>query len=172
MAAAVPAGLERRLVGIAARTRGTELAAGRLGDIAVLLPARTSLVSSRRRSSGRVPYRAETSSLVYGTGEVRDLLMVLRPWRTPPTSWRWCAALRTPRFGCGDDDLYTWKVDHQGSWDHQAPLPEARRRPSGGEGLGAWALHACGCGCRPARCSTASCGTGGSSSSPSRTAAA
>src|SRR5262249_43794458 len=32
--------------------------------------------------------------------------------------------LRSPVFGCGDDDLYTFKVEHGGRWDHQVTLPE------------------------------------------------
>jgi ATP-dependent exoDNAse (exonuclease V) beta subunit len=49
------------------------------GDICVLLPARTSLpqLESALEDAG-IPYRAETSSLVYGTREIRDLLVVLR----------------------------------------------------------------------------------------------
>jgi ATP-dependent exoDNAse (exonuclease V) beta subunit len=35
------------------------------------------------------------------------------------------SALRSPIFGCGDDDLYTYRVGHGGRWDHQAELPES-----------------------------------------------
>ena len=34
------------------------------------------------------------------------------------------SALRSPLFGCGDDDLFTFKVQHGGRWNHQRPLPE------------------------------------------------
>ena len=34
------------------------------------------------------------------------------------------SALRSPLFGCGDDDLFTFKVEHGGRWNHQRPLPE------------------------------------------------
>jgi ATP-dependent exoDNAse (exonuclease V) beta subunit len=34
-------------------------------------------------------------------------------------------ALRSPVFGCGDDDLYTFAVEHHGRWNHQAALPES-----------------------------------------------
>jgi ATP-dependent helicase/nuclease subunit A len=96
----------------------------RWGDVAILLPARTSLRQLEQAlESAGVPYRAETSSLVYGTGEVRDLLMVARAVEDPTDSLAVVAALRTPAFGCGDDDLYTWHVEHKGWWDHQAPLP-------------------------------------------------
>ena len=51
----------------------------RLGDICILLPARTSLgFLEHALDAAGIPYRAETSSLVYGSREVRDLLGVLR----------------------------------------------------------------------------------------------
>ena len=93
-------------------------------DVAILIPARTSLRQLEHAlETAGVPYRAETSSLVYGTGEVRDLLMVARAVEDPTDSLAVVAALRTPAFGCGDDDLYTWHVHHRGWWDHQATLP-------------------------------------------------
>ncbi len=51
----------------------------RLGDITILVPARTSLpfLEDALEAAG-IPYRAESSSLVYATRAVRDLLMVLR----------------------------------------------------------------------------------------------
>jgi len=33
-------------------------------------------------------------------------------------------ALRSPAFGCGDDDLFTYKVAYQGQWNYTAPLPK------------------------------------------------
>ncbi len=94
------------------------------GDVAVLLPARTSLRALERGfERAGIPYRTESSSLVYGTGEVRDLLMVARAVEDPTDSLAVVAALRTAAFGCGDDDLYTWRHDHGGRWDHQASVP-------------------------------------------------
>jgi len=97
----------------------------RWGDIAILLPARTSLRALERAlEKAGVPYRAETSSLVYGTGEIRDLLMIARAVEDPTDSLAVVAALRTPAFGCGDDDLYRWRSEHNGRWDHQDSLPD------------------------------------------------
>jgi ATP-dependent helicase/nuclease subunit A len=97
----------------------------RWDDVAVLLPARTSLPMLERALEGAgVPYRAETSSLVYGTGEVRDLLIVARAVDDPTDSLAVVAALRTAAFGCGDDDLYVWRHVHDGRWDHQRPRPD------------------------------------------------
>ena len=98
----------------------------RWSDIAILLPARTSLrVLERALEAGGVPYRVETSSLVYGTSEVRDLLAVARAVEDPTDALAAVSALRSAGFGCGDDDLYRWHVDHGGWWDHQARLPES-----------------------------------------------
>ncbi len=109
------------------RTEPTERAEPcRLGDVCILLPARTSLghLEDALDAAG-IPYRAETSSLVYSTREIRDLLVVLQAIDDPTDELALVSALRSPIFGCGDDDLYTFRVEHGGRWDHQAPLPEA-----------------------------------------------
>ena len=93
-------------------------------------PARRSATSSRRSATAGVPYRAETSSLVYSSREVRDLLMTLRAVDDSSDALALVAALRSSIFGCGDDDLFTYHVEHDGRWDVAAPRPEptARRR--------------------------------------------
>ena len=98
----------------------------RLGDIAILLPARTSLghLEDALDAAG-IPYRAETSSLVYGTREIRDVLLVLQSVDDPTDELALVSALRSPVFGCGDDDLYTFRAVYGGRWNHQADLPEA-----------------------------------------------
>ncbi|MDY7105214.1 MAG: UvrD-helicase domain-containing protein [Actinomycetota bacterium] len=97
----------------------------RLGDIAVLLPARTSLAAleSELEAAG-IAFRAETTSLVYATPEIRDLTAVLRAIDDPSDQLSLLTALRSAAFGCGDDDLWRWRHDHRGSWNHQAPIPE------------------------------------------------
>ena len=137
----------------------------RWSDVAVLLPARTSLRALERAlERDGIPYRAETSSLVYGTGEIRDLLMVARAVEDPTDSLAVVAALRTAAFGCGDDDLYVWRHTHGGRWDHQRPCRDgagrAHRRP--GPLVAGRRCTGSGCGCRPARSSSASCGNAGS----------
>ena len=142
-------------------TATEQFAPCRLGDICILLPARTSLghLEDALDAAG-IPYRAETSSLVYGTREIRDLLMVLQAVDDPTDELALVSALRSPVFGCGDDDLFTFKVQHGGRWDHQRPLPDTlparppgRRRASVRSRRGTTP----GSGCRPASCSTASC---------------
>ena len=97
----------------------------RLGDVAVLVPARTSLpfLEDALEAAG-IAYRAESSSLVYATRAVRDLLMVLRAVDDPTDSLRIVSALRTPLLACGDDDLFRWSVERGGRWSYLAPRPD------------------------------------------------
>lgn len=103
-----------------------------LGDIAVLVPARTSLpYLEEALDSAGIPYRAEASSLVYQTAEVRDLLACARALADPSDRLSLVTALRSPLFGCGDDDLFTWKRDG-GSFTLTAPIrPELVSHPVG-----------------------------------------
>jgi ATP-dependent exoDNAse (exonuclease V) beta subunit len=96
----------------------------RLGDICVLLPARTSLgqLEDAFEEAG-IPYRAETSSLVYSTQEIRDLLVVLQAIDDPTDELALVSALRSPVLGCGDDDLFVFRVEHGGRWNHQVRVP-------------------------------------------------
>jgi ATP-dependent helicase/nuclease subunit A len=94
-----------------------------LGDIAVLVPARTSLPQLEKAlDDAAIPYRAETTSLVYQAQEVRDLLAAARAVGDPSDGLALVTALRSPLFGCGDDDLWTWKQS-RGSFHLLAPAP-------------------------------------------------
>ncbi|HVL98213.1 MAG TPA: UvrD-helicase domain-containing protein [Egibacteraceae bacterium] len=96
-----------------------------LGDITILLPARTSLAELEQALDARgIPYRAEASSLVYATREVRELMATLRAVADPTDQLALVTALRSPVFGCGDDDLFTYKVRHGGAWHLLADPPE------------------------------------------------
>ena len=97
----------------------------RLGDVAVLVPARTSLpfLEDAFERAG-IAFRAESSSLVYATRAVRDLLMVLRAVDDPTDHLRVLSALRTPLFGCGDDDLFRFRVERGGRWGFLADQPD------------------------------------------------
>ncbi|HEY5013092.1 MAG TPA: 3'-5' exonuclease, partial [Acidimicrobiia bacterium] len=101
----------------------------RLGDVTILVPARTSLpfLQDALDAAG-IPYRAESSSLVYATRAVRDLLMVLRAVDDPTNELHTVAALRTPLLACGDDDLFRFKVERRGHWgylrDQPATVPD------------------------------------------------
>ncbi|MFN3215700.1 MAG: UvrD-helicase domain-containing protein [Acidimicrobiales bacterium] len=94
--------------------------AARLGDITILLPARTALPALERAlEAAGIAYRAETASLVYSSAEVRELMTIARAIDDPTDELAVVAALRTPAFGCGDDDLARHRLVHGGSWDHR-----------------------------------------------------
>ena len=95
------------------------------GDITVLLPARTSLpaLEAALRERG-VPYRAENSSVVYTTAEIRHLMLALRAADDPTDELALVATLRSPLYGCSDVELYEW-VTGGGRWNIWAPPPEA-----------------------------------------------
>ncbi len=94
-------------------------------DIAVLLPARTSLpMLEATLSRLTIPYRAENSSVVYVTPEIRSLMLALRAAADPTDALALVAALRTPLYGCSDVELYEWK-QAGGSWRSYARAPES-----------------------------------------------
>ena len=96
----------------------------RLGDITILVPARTSLpyLEDELEAAG-VPFRTESSSLVYATRAVRDLLMVLRAADDPTDHLAVVSALRTPLLACGDDDLLRYRLEHGARWSYTTPDP-------------------------------------------------
>ena len=97
--------------GLAGRRRRRRRRCGRAGpgDITVLLPARTSLpaLETALRERG-IPYRAENSSVVYTTAEIRHLMLALRAADDPTDELALVAALRSPLYGCSDVELYEW----------------------------------------------------------------
>ena len=110
----------------------------RLQDICVLIPGRTVLqpLVAAFDAAG-VPYRVESSSLVYGTRAETDLLAVLRAIDDPSDYLAVVTALRSAAFGFGDDELYEYRrlcdgaggaVDAGGGsrhrpWDYLSPQP-------------------------------------------------
>jgi ATP-dependent helicase/nuclease subunit A len=98
------------------------------GDITILIPARTSLpfLEAALDEAG-VMYRTESSSLVYHAEEVRDLFAAARAIADPSDGFALVTTLRSPLFGCGDDDLWTWKQAH-GSFNLLAPAPEGQEK--------------------------------------------
>ena len=71
-------------------------------------------------------YRTESSSLVYHAQEVRDLFAAVRALADPSDAFALVTALRSPLFGCGDDDLWTWKRAG-GSFNLLAPAPRGQQ---------------------------------------------
>ena len=95
-----------------------------LGDITILVPARTSLPFLEvALAEANIPFRTESSSLVYASRAVRDLMMVLRAADDPTDHLTIVSALRTPLLGCGDDDLLRYRIDAKGSWAYNTPEP-------------------------------------------------
>ncbi len=95
----------------------------RPGDITVLLPSRTPLPALEAAlREVEMPYRAENSSVVYVTSEVRHLLLALRAADDPSDQLALGATLRSPLYGCSDVDLYQWKVAG-GVWSIHATPP-------------------------------------------------
>lgn len=96
----------------------------RMTDIAILLPTRTALpfLQDALDLAG-IPYRAESSSLVYQAAEVRALMAAARVLADPTDLLSCVTALRSPLFGCGDDDLWTWKQSG-GSFNILATAPD------------------------------------------------
>ena len=94
------------------------------GDICVLLPTRISLpaLEAEFRDAG-LPYRAENSSVVYASSEVRALLLALRAADDPTDQLALVASLRSPLYGCSDVELFTW-VQAGGTWGLWADPPD------------------------------------------------
>lgn len=91
-------------------------------DIAILIPARTSLpFLEEALDAAGIAYRTESSSLVYQAAEVRSLMAAARAIADPSDQLSVVTALRSPLFGCGDDDLFTFKRDG-GSFTVSAPV--------------------------------------------------
>ena len=97
----------------------------RASDVCILLPARTSLAALEAAlDEAGVPYRAETSSLVYASREVRELLLALAAVADPTNELATVAALRSFVYGCGDDDLAHWRLEMRGRFSLRTPLPD------------------------------------------------
>ncbi|MXZ31727.1 MAG: AAA family ATPase [Acidimicrobiia bacterium] len=100
----------------------------RRSDVCVLIPARTVLgpLIEAFEAFG-VPYRVESSSLVYATRPEADLLAVLQAVDDPSDHLATVTALRSAAFGFGDDDLYNYRQLCEGShraWDYLSPQPK------------------------------------------------
>jgi ATP-dependent helicase/nuclease subunit A len=88
----------------------------RPGDITILLPARTSLPALEAALMARdVPYRAENSSVVYTTADIRHVMMALRAADDSTDELALIAALRSGLYGCSDVELLDWRT-RGGSW--------------------------------------------------------
>ncbi|MBA5845671.1 UvrD-helicase domain-containing protein [Gordonia amicalis] len=92
-------------------------------DICILIPSRAVLpFLEKSLDAAGIEFRSEASSLVYSTQEVNDLIVTCRALANTADEAALVAALRTPLFGCGDDDLLRWKAAG-GRWSIYADPP-------------------------------------------------
>jgi ATP-dependent helicase/nuclease subunit A len=102
-----------------------ELRPCRPGDICILLPTRISLPSLEAElRRAELSYRAENSSVVYATTEIRQLLLALRAADDPTDTLALVEALRSPLYGCSDVELWEWKSSG-GAWNLWSAPPAA-----------------------------------------------
>ncbi|MEP7034149.1 MAG: UvrD-helicase domain-containing protein [Actinomycetota bacterium] len=93
------------------------------GDVAILLPTRTSLGSLERALQARdVPYRVESRSLVWATDAVGDLVTLLQAIDNPSDEVAVLAALRHAGLACTDAALLEWRASG-GRWSFMAEAP-------------------------------------------------
>jgi ATP-dependent exoDNAse (exonuclease V) beta subunit len=96
----------------------------RYDDVALLLPTRTALPDLEDAlEQADVPVRIESQSLVFSTAQVRDLLSILTALDDPTDEIALVASLRSPAFGCGDDELVDYHR-HGGRWDYRRTAPD------------------------------------------------
>ena len=96
----------------------------RYDDVALLLPTRTALPDLEDAlERADVPVRIESQSLVFSTAEIRDLLSILSALDDPTDEIALVASLRSPAFGCGDDELVDY-YQRGGRWDYRRSTPD------------------------------------------------
>jgi len=94
-----------------------------LSDICILIPKRTGLpILETALSKAGIPYRVEVSNQIFSAPEIRDLLAVLSAIEDPADELMVTTALRSPAFGCGDDDLFAYCLKG-GDWNYLNPWP-------------------------------------------------
>ena len=97
--------------------------APRFDDIVILVPSRLSLPALEHAlRAADVPYRAEASTLVFDTQEVREPLIALQAIDDPSDEIAVVASLRSTLFGCGDDELLEFATAG-GRWDYRVAAP-------------------------------------------------
>ena len=90
-------------------------------DIAILVRNRTPVDAlTTALTDAGIPHRIEAGFNPLATDEVRDILTTLRAVDDPTDEIALATALRSPLFGCGDDDLFEF-TSAGGHWNHQNP---------------------------------------------------
>lgn len=110
--------------------------AARPSDICILLPTRTSLpMLERALKANEIPYRVEASNLIYATREVRELMLTLRAISDPTDELATVTALRSFIYGCGDDDLANWRIEHNGRFSLYSKVTDEQKDHPVGQAL-------------------------------------
>ena len=98
----------------------------RLEDICILVPDRISLPQLQQTlERHRIPFRLEAGSLIWADRTIRDVITVVRSLADPTDEVALVNALRSPALGCGDDDLFNYRVTYHGQWNYLARHPES-----------------------------------------------
>lgn len=88
-------------------------------DVAILVPSRTGIerLEAALQRHG-IPYRFEGGRGFFSRQEVRDLVSLLHAIDDPTDAISIVAVLRSLAFGCSDEDLLGWQVEH-GRFDYR-----------------------------------------------------
>jgi len=121
------------------RTVAPGAPAGALQRCRHLVPRRTGLDQIEAALDARgIGYRVESASLIFRSQEVRNLLALCRAIDSPGDELALVAALRSPAFACGDDDLRAYRA-FGGRWSIETPPP--RTSPASPTSPGSPAEH-------------------------------
>jgi ATP-dependent helicase/nuclease subunit A len=101
------------------RRAGDAVRAVQWRDIAILVPSRTGIerLEAALQRYG-VPYRFEGGRGFFSRQEVRDLVSLLHAVDDPTDVIAIVAVLRSLAFGCSDEDLLGWQLEH-GRFDYR-----------------------------------------------------
>ena len=98
----------------------------RFADITVLIPSRQSLsFLEAALDELDLPYRVDTSTLVFDTPEIRDLLSIAAAIDDPSDELATLASLRSPILACDDRSLFVW-AQAGGRWDYRSAAPSGQ----------------------------------------------
>ncbi|KIE52307.1 MAG: hypothetical protein MB55_08635 [marine actinobacterium MedAcidi-G3] len=120
-----------------------EWKAAKFSDVAVLVPTRSAMTDIQRDfERAGVSYRVASTNNVWRSQEIRDLVMCLRAVSNPSDSLATVSALRSSVYGCGDDDLYQFKIKNSDPWAWSTiTIEEHAKRTEGGDPVAAGLAH-------------------------------
>jgi ATP-dependent helicase/nuclease subunit A len=99
--------------------RGEAIRPAQWRDVAILVPARTGIerLESALQRYG-IPYRFEGGRGFFVRQEVRDVISLLHAIDDPTDAISIVAGLRSLAFGCSDENLLLWQLEH-GRFDYR-----------------------------------------------------